>query len=77
MGLAVQVVDGKSCNGFICYGCLVGEDHYVTHILNKVAQDIVADAERTVELLSGDKQALWVNLRWSLMQRFEYWCQLI
>ena len=36
----------------------------------------MADARKTVDILGGERQALWAALKWSISQRFEYWCQL-
>ena len=44
--------------------------------MQEKAQEIADYAERTVEVLSGDRQALWSVLRLSIMTRFEYFCQL-
>jgi hypothetical protein len=75
--LAGEEVNGRFLRGFNCFGCPVGEDEYVTHKIRVRAQKIVEDAKKTVGLLSGDKQALWVSLKWSMTQRFDYWCQLV
>ena len=34
------------------------------------------DAKKTIQVLGGEKQALWAALKWSISQRFDYWCQL-
>ena len=39
------------------------------------AKDIVADAKKTRELISSNKQALWSTLRLSTAHRFQYHCQ--
>ena len=36
----------------------------------------MCDAEKTVGVLAGDRQALWSVLRMSIVTRFEYFCQL-
>jgi hypothetical protein len=75
--LAGEEVDGEWLQGFLCYGCPVGEDRYVSFKLKEVADRILADAARSVEVLGRDRQALWSALRASINQRFDYWCQLV
>ena len=60
----------------MCYGIPLGSNEYISHQLQEKAQEIAEDAERTVEVLSGDRQALWSVLRLAIMTRFEYFCQL-
>ena len=74
--LAGCVTGDRFLRGFICYGCPVGEDEYVSVKLKEVADKILEDARKTTELLQQDKQALWSSLRLSISQRFDYWCQL-
>ena len=62
--------------GFLCYGVPVGTPEYATSQLWGRARKIVADAKKTVEILGGERQALWAALKWSISQRFDYWCQL-
>ena len=62
--------------GFLCYGQPVGSPEYVTSQLWKRAKKIVADAKKTVEVLGGEKQAIWAALKWSISTRFDYWLQL-
>ena len=75
--LAGEMVEGRFLRGFLCYGCPVGEDEYVRFKLKGVADRIVKDAAKTVEVLARDKQGLWAALRASVSQRFDYWCQLV
>ena len=62
--------------GFMCYGIPLGSDEFVSHKLQQKSKEIMDDAVRMVEVLSGDRQALWAMLRLSTMSRFEYFCQL-
>ena len=74
--LAGEVVGEQFARGFVCYGCPVGEDDYVHAKLMEVADKILEDARKTIEVLQQDRQALWSSLRASVSQRFDYWCQL-
>ena len=74
--LAGEMVEGRFLRGFLCYGCPVGEEEYVGFKLRKIADRIMEDAQKTVEVLQLDRQALWSSLRASVAQRFDYWCQL-
>ena len=74
--LAGEEVNGLFQPGFLCYGVPVGTPQYTTSQLWKRARTIVKDARRTVDVLGGEKQALWAALKWSISQRFDYWCQL-
>ena len=75
--LAGEEVEGEFRRGFVCFGCPVGEDMFVIHKLQEVAKRIADEARQTVEVLVGDKQALWCALRSSINNRFGYWCQLV
>ena len=75
--LAGEVVNGEFLRGFLCFGCPVGEDRYVTHKLQEIVTTIVEDARKSVEVLKADRQALWAALRSSISQRFDYWSQLV
>ena len=74
--LAGEMVGGVFQPGFLVYGQPVGSPEYVTRQLRARAQDIVKDAKKTVEVLGGEKQAIWAALKWSVSQRMDYWCQL-
>ena len=71
-----EVVEGVFQPGFLCYGQPVGSSEYVTSHLWKRAQKIVKDAKKTVDVLAGEKQAIWASLKWSISQRFDYWLKL-
>ena len=62
--------------GFMCYGIPLGTETFVTHMLKLKAEEIAADANKTIEVLSGDRQALWSVLRLSTLAKFEYFSQL-
>ena len=62
--------------GFLCYGVPVGTPEYASSQLWERARKIAKDAQKTVEVLGGERQALWAALKWSISQRFDYWCQL-
>ena len=53
----------------------IGTDKFVKSELMVAANEIVADAKKTRELLAPNKQALWSTLRLSTAQRFQYHCQ--
>ena len=60
----------------MCYGIPLGSDMFVRCKLQEKAEEIMKDAKKTVQVLSGDKQALWNVLRLSTSHRFDYLCQL-
>ena len=60
----------------MCYGILLGCNDYVLHQLKAKANKIVNGALKSVEILAGDRQALWTVLRMSTAHRFGYFCQL-
>ena len=70
------LVGGVFQPGVLCYGQPVGSPEYVTSQLWMRARKIVADAKKTVEVLGGEKQAIWAALKWSISTRFDYWLQL-
>ena len=74
--LAGEEVGGVFQPGFIVYGQPVGSPEYVTRQLWARAQNVLRDAKKTVEVLGGERQALWAGLKWSISQRMDYWCQL-
>ena len=74
--LAGEESPGGFRPGFLCYGVPVGTPEYATSQLWERARKIVADARKTVDILGGERQALWAALKWSISQRFDYWCQL-
>lgn len=74
--LAGEIVQGTFRRGFVCFGCPVREDEFVSHKLMKVADRIVTDMGKAVDLLTGDRQAVWTTLRASIAHQFGYWCQL-
>ena len=61
--LAGEIVQGTFRCGFVCFGCPVCEDKFVSHKLMKVADRIVTDMGKAVDLLTGDRQAVWTTLR--------------
>ena len=44
--------------------------------MKEVADKILDDARKTIEVLQNDRQALWSAPRVSISQRFDYFCQL-
>ena len=60
-----------------CYGCPIGSDNFVRNMLQCRAEEIMRDAVKSVDLLSGDRQALWSALRLSISNRVGYFCQLV
>ena len=73
--VAGKVIDGLFEAGFDCYGVPMGTNKSISSELRVKEEKIVADAEKTKELLSPDKQALWSALRLSIVNRFLYLCQ--
>ena len=63
-------IDGEFMRGFMCYGIPLGTEKFVTHMLKLKAGEIAADANKTIEVLSGDRQALWSVLRLSTLAKF-------
>ena len=53
----------------------MGSDKYCTIQLQKIAEQIISDAQLTAELLSGERHSLWSALRCSIAHRFDYWLQ--
>ena len=76
LSLAGETVGNQFVRGFPCYGVPVGEDDYVTLKLEEKRQDIMTDTRKAMEVLGGERQSLWTALKWSVSQRFDYWCQL-
>ena len=70
--LAGEMVGEEFLRGLMVYGVPVGTPEYITHKLREVAGKIVADAQKTREVLGDDRQALWCALRMSISQRFGY-----
>ena len=70
-------VDGQFAPGLLVYGVPVGSDLYVTKMLDKKVQEIEANADKAIELLSHDKQALWTVVRSSIQHQFDYWLMLV
>ena len=75
--VAGEVINGQFEPGMDCYGCPIGSDDFVSNMLQCRAEEIVKDAVKSVDLLAGDKQALWSALRLSISNRFGYFCQLV
>ena len=71
--LAGAEVNGRWEVGWVVYGCLMGTDAYVAHMLDKKVEEISQGATRAKEVLKDDPQALWAVLRLSLQQQFSYW----
>ena len=75
--VAGDVISGQFEPGMDCYGCPIGSDNFVRNMLQVRAEEIMRDAVKSVDLLAGDKQALWSVLRLSISNRFGYFCQLV
>ena len=73
--IASKIVNGCSEVGFDCYGIPIGSDNFIKSEVKSVAEKIVQNAQKTSDLLSTDRQALWTALPLSIMQRFQYICQ--
>ena len=70
-------VEGRWEPGWLVYGCPVGTDAYVGHMLDKKVEEVARGASRAREVLKGEAQALWAVLRLSLQQQFGYWLSLV
>ena len=75
--LAGEKVDNRFLTGLMVYGVPVGSPEYVTYKLKMKAKEIISDAEKAMQVLSQDRQALWSALRLSIQQRFEYLMKLV
>ena len=64
-------------SGFLVYVVPVGTDQYVEDMLNSKIDEIESIAVRACEVLAGEVQTLWTVFRLSIMQRFDYWLQLV
>ena len=74
--LAGRVVAGTFRRGFLCWGVPVGENEYVSAILEEKVEQIVEEGQRSLSLLLHNRQAAWAALKWSVWPRFEYWAGL-
>ena len=71
------MMDGRWEPGWIVYGCPMGTDAYVAHMLDKKVEELAEGAKRACEVLEEESQALWAVLRLSLQQQFGYWISLV
>ena len=55
--LAGKMVDGNFEVGFDCYGVPIGSSKFISSELMEIAEEIVADAVKTWQVLSTNKQA--------------------
>ena len=72
-----EVINGQFVPGMDCYGCPIGSDNFVRNMLQGKAEEIMRDAVKSVDLLSGDRHALWSVLRLSVSNRFGYFLCLL
>ena len=70
-------MEGQFAPGLLVYGVPVGSDLFVTKMLDNKVKEIEANAEKAIDLLSHDKQALWTVLRSSIQHQFDYWLMLV
>ena len=70
-------VEGQFAPGLLVYGVPVGSDLFVIKMLDNKVKEIEANAEKAIDLLSHDKQALWTVLRSSIQHQFDYWLMLV
>lgn len=75
--LAGAQVEGRWETGWVVYGCPVGTDTYVEHMLDKKVEEVARGASRAKEVLEDEAQALWAVLRLSLQQQFSYWLSMV
>ena len=73
--LAGRQIGESFSRGFLCWGAPVGEDDYVSDVLEEKARSIVDEGRRVVEVL-GQGQSAWAALKWSVWPRFDYWLAL-
>lgn len=71
----VQTEDGFH-RGVTVYGIPVGSEGYVQEALDRKVDNIVAEAKRTVKLLSGSRHSAWAAYKWSLVNQYDYWASL-
>ena len=76
MTVAGQDIEGSFVRGFLCWGVPVGEDRYVSKVLDDKVTQILAEGRCSLEVLGlKHRHAAWIGLKQSVWQRFEYWCQ--
>jgi hypothetical protein len=75
--VAGEMINGQFGPGMGCYGCPIGSDNFVRNMLQCRAEEIMKDAIKSVDMLAGDRQALWSVLRLSISNRFGYFYQLV
>ena len=75
--LAGAMVEGRWETGWVVYGCPVGTDAYVGHMLDHKVSELSRGASRAKEVLGEEAQSLWAVLRLSLQQQFGYWLSLV
>ena len=59
------------------YGCPVGTDAYVGHMLDIKVEEVARGAVRSREVLKDEAQALRAVLCLSMQQQFGYWLSLV
>ena len=59
------------------YGCPVGSDRYVEHMLDIKVEEVARRASRVCQVLKGESQAIWCVLQLSMQQQFGYWLSLV
>ena len=74
---AGEEVDGRFESGFVCVGAPLGTDRFVGEVMRRKVEELRVEANRTVELLGEEKQALWTVLRASFSHKLEYWLGLL
>ena len=57
-----ETVGDRFVQGFLFYGVLVGKYEYVALKLGEKVEYIIADTRKAVEVLRGERQALWATL---------------
>ena len=74
--MTMEEVEGELVPGFICYGIAIGSTRYVRFKLGQKFKEVEDKARKTVDLLQGERQALWMLIRASKRYQLEYWLSL-
>ena len=76
MTRAGRMINGEFVRGFMCWGVPVGEDLYVTTVLEEKVAQILDDGKKSLDVLGPEhRHAAWIALKQSIWPRFDYWAQ--
>ena len=77
VALAGKLVEGQWENGIIVYGVPIGSDSFVKSKMKEKVEEVRRSSLRAVQVLGGEKQALWALLRQSFVQQLDWWLTLV